>query len=272
MTKVYDAVGLNVPANPEYILAYIDGKNTSKNADEMHAKYPNAKIIRISTVGTPGADGYDHEVGDISPDDLSVEASEVLVYKRRPFVYFAEVDRPRIEQAAKKHGLTVGRNGQIDAWSANWNNDDSIPDTDIAKQYSTGSYDTSNVRDEWLNEKFPSAPVVTVNPPTVTPIPSNPTVGPITEDIDMVAFDPQTGGNWTVDDKGEVFANDGAPYLGGLNNHPEFNAIEACGPVIGIVANGIQGSSGYTILCYKGQDGGPALYRFPRDGSLAKAS
>lgn len=85
----------------------------------------------------------------------------------------------------------------------------------------------------------------------------------------MVAFDPLTGGSWGCKADGSVYAFDGAPYLGGLNSHPEWNT-EKVGTVAGIAAwkgdGAPTGGNGYVI--YVETSTGFDLYRFPGDGSL----
>ena len=88
----------------------------------------------------------------------------------------------------------------------------------------------------------------------------------------MIASDPVTGGLWVTRPDGSVFAYDGAPYLGGLNNHPEYHAgTEHDGPpCVGIAPWG-NGTLGYYLVVDTGATGStPAVYRMPRDESLAK--
>ena len=90
----------------------------------------------------------------------------------------------------------------------------------------------------------------------------------------MLCYDPISGGNWAVKpEDGSVYANDGAPYCGALNNHPEWNANKV-GTVYGIVAWRGDGTdangNGYAIVLKRftpAADGNPfAHYRFPRKG------
>lgn len=104
---------------------------------------------------------------------------------------------------------------------------------------------------------------------------------PQTEVHEMMAYDPISGGNWTVDETGAVFANDGAPYLGGLNNHPEWNTDSsttdgdpANGHVVGIVFWKGDGSNakgnGYAIGFRFDGSPQPSLYHLDRDGNANK--
>lgn len=67
--------------------------------------------------------------------------------------------------------------------------------------------------------------------PLKTPAPSNPANPPTQQEAPpMMTYDPISGGNWTIDETGAVFANDGAPYLGGLNAHPEWSTTDGPDP------------------------------------------
>ena len=104
-----------------------------------------------------------------------------------------------------------------------------------------------------------------------------PVPGPAPEkENDMAASDPISGGEWCTDSTGAVFAYDGAPYLGGLNNHPDWHAGTATDPCVGIAywrgADTVQNGRGYVLFARSADSAAPAPYRFPRDGSLAKPS
>ncbi len=82
--------------------------------------------------------------------------------------------------------------------------------------------------------------------------------------------DPTTGGSWTMKPDGSVFANDGAPYLGGLNTHPEWDTTAGVPLLAGSIApwrgNGTEAAgNGYVILVPTAT--AVALYRFPRSGA-----
>ena len=87
-----------------------------------------------------------------------------------------------------------------------------------------------------------------------------------TEDITVnggVAYDHVSGGFWVVDELGEVYAFDGAPYAGGLNTHPEWQAGggAANGPAIGI---GFCGATNGYVIVTRDNNGGIHPYRFGR--------
>jgi hypothetical protein len=83
------------------------------------------------------------------------------------------------------------------------------------------------------------------------------------------AVDEQSGGTWTLFTDGGIYTDDGAPYLGGLNNHPEWHAD----PGVAIAywkGNGTAGGGlGYKITTYCAAHGGFHFYRFPRSGVYA---
>lgn len=100
---------------------------------------------------------------------------------------------------------------------------------------------------------------------------TTPNLQPQQEVTDMVGYDPISGGSWGVKADGSVYAYTGAPYLGGLNNHPEWHTAQV-GTVAGIAAwkgDGTPaGGNGYVIYVETAQ--GFDLYRFPGSGALAK--
>lgn len=96
-----------------------------------------------------------------------------------------------------------------------------------------------------------------------------------TGEHEMVGYDPISGGNWTIDETGAVFANDGAPYLGGLNgdNANKFNTHAGTnGHVVGIAAwkgdSTNDGGNGYVIVYRFNGSGEPSLYHASRTHGL----
>ena len=130
-------------------------------------------------------------------------------------------------------------------------------------QYTTGGDYGLDVFDRmvYIQMNFPAS-----QSPSSTPSPSR--------SYNMLAYDPVSGGTWAIRPNGAVYAADGAPYLGGLNNHPQYNAGGNGDPAVGISFYGSPGSSvddkGYEILCDNGISPEPARYRFPYNASLAK--
>jgi len=86
----------------------------------------------------------------------------------------------------------------------------------------------------------------------------------------MVCEDPITGGFWVTDELGEVYSFDGAPYLGGLNTHPDWHAGGPANPCVGIApwrGDGTdEAGNGYVLACQPHPSVTPTVYRFPRSG------
>jgi hypothetical protein len=78
--------------------------------------------------------------------------------------------------------------------------------------------------------------------------------------------DGDSGGYWQLYEDGGIAAYDGAPYLGGVNNH-QYNA--AGWPVAGLAQFSDRNGEGYCITLDAGKAGGDRFrrYRFPRDAS-----
>lgn len=139
--------------------------------------------------------------------------------------------------------------------------------------------DLAEVTAAWPNG--PATVEVAGSPPVTPPLPApatgaSPATTPTTEEaFDMAAQDTISGGTWVVDSTGAVYSFDGAPYLGGLNNHPEWAAGGTTDPVLGIApwkGDGTDaGGNGYVIACQAAPGQTPALYRFPRSAVYAQA-
>lgn len=94
------------------------------------------------------------------------------------------------------------------------------------------------------------------------------------EEPSMFAYDPTSGGFWATDANGDLYCENGAPFIQGLNQHPEYDAgsAESGGknPCIGIVP--FKDKNGQIGICYvtSTPSGGTpySWYRFARDGSV----
>lgn len=100
---------------------------------------------------------------------------------------------------------------------------------------------------------------------------------PQTQGADMAyqCTDPTTGGTWSTDANGALYAEFGAPFVEGLNQHPEYHAGSAesggANPCVGIAAckdgTGAWGIVYFTNNGQKAPDGSPYhTYRFARSG------
>jgi hypothetical protein len=95
------------------------------------------------------------------------------------------------------------------------------------------------------------------------------------EDLSMLAYDPDSGGFWATDADGDLANLNGAPFVEGLNQHPEYKAgnDESGGtqPCVGITA--FKDKNGKHGICYATRVSGTTdvsglrFYRFARDGS-----
>jgi hypothetical protein len=115
------------------------------------------------------------------------------------------------------------------------------------------------------------------------PFPPGPIVTTGETDMNLAAFDPTSGGFWATDANGDLYCPPSgsgptevvAPFIAGLNQHPEYHAgeLESAGqnPCVGIVA--FKDHNGQIGICYITQPkaggtlGTPyAFYRFARNG------
>jgi N-acetylmuramoyl-L-alanine amidase len=96
---------------------------------------------------------------------------------------------------------------------------------------------------------------------------SEPQPAPRAQGRNMIAHDNVTGGNWIVRSNGNVYAFDGAPYIGPL---PKFTAQwgigTAANPVVGICSDG----GGGFVLAADGGGPQPATYHITADGRYAR--
>ena len=103
-------------------------------------------------------------------------------------------------------------------------------------------------------------------------------------DMKFSAYDPVTGGNWLCDENGALFApafpGDAAPYVTGLNAHPNWGAGTAetggANPCVGIEYWGHPGQADGIVFYTKPANGVGGIagtpysaYRVKRDGSPA---
>lgn len=117
----------------------------------------------------------------------------------------------------------------------------------------------------WLGSEASFSDYFALAPPAAPPAP--------TPGGTMIAHDPISGGLWVTDPDGAVYAYDGAPYLGGLNNadHASWKAGTAQGgpPCVGIAYATWGTTDGYALVCWAPGAGAPTIYRMPRDGRYA---
>lgn len=174
--------------------------------------------------------------------------------------------------------------GIVDAMKVN------APASVIAQAWATSPWGTGSLVIRVLPEVqarrplYYTAPIYPLSPPTqpagggeATVTPSLPTPPPAPSTIEVkdmpqgsACEDKMTNGTWVCTPNGAVFAYDNAPYLGGLNNHPDWQAGTHSNPAIAIApwwGDGTpENGQGYVIVCWDGTANAPSLYRFPRGG------
>ena len=129
---------------------------------------------------------------------------------------------------------------------------------------------------------IPQQPVVTAPGTVPTPVPVTPTPPPIVTpsgEPTMFAYDPETGGYWATDENGDLYTGGGAPFIGGLTQHPAWQAGQAesggTDPCVGLVYWGKPGHDGITFFTKPasgkgGWAGTPYnTYTFLRNGTAA---
>lgn len=177
-----------------------------------------------------------------------------------------------LNQSEEDEGFPVGAG----VWEANYNGRPGIVHKAgaLIHQYtSTGSVPGIPVGvfdlNLFLGTEAQFATLFSLNPVAATslpPVASPP--APTTKEHNMIAWDPVTGGYWAARSDGSVYSFGTAPYLGGLNNHPDWNAGGAADPCVGIAPYGPGGGSGYVLITDSGA-GTPANYEMPRSGVYA---
>jgi hypothetical protein len=248
---MYDGINVaSIPNDATEILAYTDG--AFANVDKAKQSFPNAKIHTISAVGKVVAEWIDCETGCVWPPEAAVSLYIAWRDKGCKGFYSALSTQQAIREQCGLHGIDPHQVGWFDAHY-----------TDVP------TVDAGNEATQFLNTPGYDETVTTPafeGEPAVPPAPVHTPPGG-----NMLAFDPLTGGTVALRPDGSTYADGGAPYLGGLNTHPDYQAGagKANGPAVGIAFFGPAGSGGYEILCDNGTSPEPARYRFPRDGSLA---
>ncbi|HTT91137.1 MAG TPA: hypothetical protein VMF65_16405 [Acidimicrobiales bacterium] len=257
LVDFFDSVNVQaIPADARVVAGYVDGRYATVPA--LVQRFPGAVIIRITVTGMAGVEVCDCETGDLTPAQAAAWADAEVQAGRRPTIYCSASSRPAVVTALMPYGMEFVRD--VDNWVADYDGVAQVPAGSVAKQYQTNSYDSNVALSTWsvLPQPVPQPPPELI------------------EEMNMVAWDPVTGGYWMVNPDGAVYsvaASGGAtpPYLGGLNNHPAYKAGGKAqnGPCVGIAPFGPGGQGGYVLVTFDGTTLHP--YTFPRDGSLANA-
>lgn len=202
MRTMYDAVTVaNLPPGGDLYAGYIDGRYA--NVDTIRARFPTARVVVISVVGGTPADVLDVEAGDVKPAGAPQWVTWMRSLGRTPTIYC-----PRSLWTACIFQFNVQGVEWPNWWIAQYDNDPTIPNGAVAKQYGgnrDGGYDISSVADHWPGID-----------PEVRPMhdPAIP-LRPYVADCAWLG-----GGALVLADDGSVYAFGGAPYAGDPSGEP----------------------------------------------------
>ena len=258
LLTAYDAVDVPaIPGDAQIVLVYIDGQYVTYNTARL--RFPNARLITITTRGTNYADLCDVESQDATP--------QIAAQGLRDGLYALEA---LYSDRSTKGDLDVACAGLPWNWfaAAPGSPAQLVPGS-VGTQYawpgygSPGNYDISVIDSNWLN----GAP----SPPPAPPL-------PVIQEDDMFYTDPVTGLLVATDIDGNIYARPGAiPNVVTLGQHPEWDAggAESAGgnPCVGIVSEkDADGSWGYTFLTKPASGSGSFgiydTYHIRRDGTF----
>lgn len=171
MTRVmYDAVtASNMPTNGTFYAYYINGKYANEAAVKAHA--PGKKYIAITVfASTPAQKGMvlDVETGDATPAQAKAWLAAYPGSNQDLTLYCNTSQWPAVKAAV------ASLSTQPNYWVANYDGVATIPAGAIAKQYKTGSYDTSVVAAVWPGVDTASAPTTPTPPVKVPPVTTQP--------------------------------------------------------------------------------------------------
>lgn len=254
----YDSIDpAHIPTGAPVAMGYVDGRWPDFAAEAARLTLGGTFVVSISCFATDDADMLDVEAGNATPDQAPGWVLHQRAHGADPVVYCSASAWPAVRAAFWALNLREPAYGIAD-----YDGDPSIDPSWLAagcvgKQYRS---DTAADLDYWtITEAWPG-------------------LAAHLEDAMQPAadcLDPTSGGLWALTPDGAVFTDGGAPYLGGLNNHPDYHAGGPSDPAFDIrpwFPSGPQATPadqvGYTILT-RAPDG-VHFYHFPRDGSLAK--
>jgi hypothetical protein len=173
MTRTcYDSTtAADVPKGGDLYAGYVDGRYVTVPA--LRKRFPKARIVTITVLGTPGAHVCDTEPGNIGVAGADRRAKNEIVAGRKPTLYLMASMWPQVKTAVKNAGIA----GKVSYWIAQYDGKGEIPKGAVAKQYlhgdknhpgsySGGHYDTSIVADYWPGVDPEPAP----KPPKVKPL------------------------------------------------------------------------------------------------------
>jgi hypothetical protein len=146
---MYDSVtATDIPTDAEMVAGYIDGRYKWSDAD--WALFPHATKVTIATSSaTQGANVYDVETQDLTPDEVPMVLTRERVAGRDPSVYVNRENLPAVKAALRRELVSepcywlATLDGKI-LWLPNVFAVQFLRDPD-----SGGHYDKSVVQDFW---------------------------------------------------------------------------------------------------------------------------
>jgi hypothetical protein len=149
MTRLmFDSVNYRaIPAGSELVAGYVDGRRSKWPAEAWDA-FPGRILVRIAVLATTN-DGHvlDVETGNATPDEVPGWLAMRRAAGVDPTVYGNAETIRDVEAICIAAGVTLPH-----FWVANYNDDPTIPDGCVAKQYredKTQNIDYSSVADYW---------------------------------------------------------------------------------------------------------------------------
>lgn len=166
MRKMFDSTTVaDLPEGGDLYAGYMDGRY--RTVDGLRQRFPKAKIVTITVLGTPRADVCDTEPGNIGPAGAARWAAAEVHAGRHPTLYAMASQWKTVKEEVEKQGIT----GKVSYWIADYDRDPTIPAGAVAKQYlhgdlktigsfaySGGHFDVSNVADHWPGVDPPRRP------------------------------------------------------------------------------------------------------------------
>lgn len=240
MTTMFDVVDpAKAPPSGDIYAGYIDGRYRS--AGPLFARFPNAKHVTITVLGTAGAVVADCEPGDLTPQSAAAWARREVDAGRRPTIYCSTASRAVVTDALSGQGLRLGID--VDWWEAHYDNTPSLTPGSVAKQYaSTNDYDTSVTNGSW-----PGRNVMPEHQPPYV-------FEPVVADCGWPG-----GGALMVAADGSVYAVGGAPFYGGPNENQDGENWKGGNREAASIVADLDGK-GYTVTDTAGEE---YTYRAP---------
>lgn len=149
---MYDGVDVSkLPANADMYAGYVDGHWPTYH--DIVKAHPGKPVVSITVQGwthdgaTVIADVCDVENGDLTPAQGAQWARQRLDDGAHPTIYCSASVVPAVHASLAAAGVALDR---VNLWVAHYDNDPTIPDGAVAKQYvNTPDYDVSSVVDHW---------------------------------------------------------------------------------------------------------------------------